>query len=323
MWPPAKCPPKPSRACRNNSFNCCPLGFRTACKRLKQLPAQGRVVLRRLNRTEYQNSVRDLLGVQADLTQQLPQDGAANGFDNAGAALHTSSFLMERYLEAADTALNLAIVNRKEPPKRIDQRVSIKDGHPVRNSSERVYRFLDDGEVVCFCSSLWHNVHVPAFYPTEGGNYRFRISTSSFQSAGKPVTYRVTVGGSRLTGTSGLVGYYDAPADQHSVVEITRYMEPRTTLAIIPWGLAGAQAVNKVGQEAWEGPGLAIQYVEFEGPLYDAWPPESHRRIFGDLEQKPRRPTTKTRASKWFRAIRRLTPSGSCASSSAAHFAAP
>ncbi len=66
----------------------------------------GRVVLRRLNRVEYENTVRDLLDVHVNLKEQLPQDGAAEGFDNVGAALHTSSFLMERYLEAADTALS-------------------------------------------------------------------------------------------------------------------------------------------------------------------------------------------------------------------------
>ena len=60
-----------------------------------QRPAQGRVILRRLNRVEYENTVRDLLGITVDLKEQLPQDGSADGFDNAGAAHHTSSFLME------------------------------------------------------------------------------------------------------------------------------------------------------------------------------------------------------------------------------------
>src|SRR4051794_26551883 len=49
---------------------------------------EGRVVLRRLNRIEYQNTIRDLLGIQVNLIDQLPEDGSANGFDNAAAALH-------------------------------------------------------------------------------------------------------------------------------------------------------------------------------------------------------------------------------------------
>src|SRR5262249_4095449 len=73
--------------------------------------AAGRVVQRRLNRVEYENTVRDLLGVDVDLKDLLPIDGSAGGFDNVGEALHTSSFLLDRYLEAADTALKFAVAN--------------------------------------------------------------------------------------------------------------------------------------------------------------------------------------------------------------------
>ncbi|MCE9607735.1 MAG: DUF1592 domain-containing protein [Planctomycetia bacterium] len=251
-------------------------------RRLKE----GRVVLRRLNRNEYQNTIRDLLGIEVDLREQLPQDGSADGFDNAGAALHTSSFLMDRYLEAADTALNLAIANRPQAPALVKTRYSLKESHPVRTTTEKVYRFLDD-TVVCFCSSAWHNVGVSKFYPNEGGFYRFRISASAFQSAGKPVTFRVTAGNTRLTGTSGLVGYFDAPPDDPKVFEFVRYMEPRTTIALLPYGLAGANVVSKIGADSYEGTGLAVQWVEVEGPLNEVWPPESHRRLLGDLRQKP------------------------------------
>ena len=247
--------------------------------------AQGRVVLRRLNRTEYENTVRDLLGVQASFKEQLPLDSSADGFDNAGAAHHTSSFLMEKYLEAADVALNMAISNRPKPPTLISKRYSIKDGHPVKNTTEDVYRFRGD-EVVCFCSSEWHNVSASTFYPQDGGNYRFRISASAIQSDGKPVTFRVTASGTRLTGLSGLVSYFDAPAGEPKVFEFTRYMEPRTTISLLPYGLAGANTVKQTGGEKWEGPGLAVQYIEIDGPLNDSWPPASHKELLGELAQK-------------------------------------
>lgn len=247
--------------------------------------AQGRVVLRRLNRTEYQNTLRDLLGIQVDFKDQLPQDGSADGFDNAGSALHTSSFLMERYLDAAETALNEAISNRPQPPK-IEKRYTPKETHHVKSTTEKVFRHRDDGAVVCFSSSLWNAVWLSTFYPPDGGFYRFRVCASGFQSEGKPVTYRITAGSSRLSGKSGLVGYFDAPAEKPTVVEFVEYMEPKTTITVLPYGLASAQTVNKIGADAFEGPGLLLDWMEVEGPLYDAWPPESHRRIFGDLEQK-------------------------------------
>jgi hypothetical protein len=92
------------------------------------------VVLRRLNRVECENTVRDLLGINISVKDQLPADGSADGFDNAGAANHTSSILMEKYLEAADTALNAAIANRPKAPPSNSKRHGIKDGYPVREA---------------------------------------------------------------------------------------------------------------------------------------------------------------------------------------------
>src|SRR5262249_4965113 len=146
-----------------------------------------------------------------NLKDQLPQDGAADGFDNVGIALHTSSFLMEKYLEAADTALNQAIVNRPQPPT-IKKRYSLKDQHQVKVTTESVYRHLDDA-VVCFPSPLWNAVGLTQFYPSDRGHSRSRFSASGFQSPGKPVPYRVVAGGGRMAEKSGLVGYFAAPAD--------------------------------------------------------------------------------------------------------------
>src|SRR5262249_55930961 len=100
--------------------------------------AQGRVVLRRLNRVEDENTLRGLLEISIDLKELLPQDGSAGGFDNVAEALHLSSFLMERYLEAADTALSVAIANGPRPPS-VKKRYTLKAEHQVKNAAERVY----------------------------------------------------------------------------------------------------------------------------------------------------------------------------------------
>ena len=105
--------------------------------------AEGRVVLRRLNRTEYENTIRDLLGVDVDLQAMLPLDSSAAGFDNVGAALHTSSFLMEKYLEAANLALNEAIANRPRPETNF-KRYVLKDQHAIRSADQKVFRKLGE-----------------------------------------------------------------------------------------------------------------------------------------------------------------------------------
>jgi hypothetical protein len=57
--------------------------------------------IHRLNRTEYQNAVRDLLDLEIDVTSLLPPDDGSYGFDNIAGVLKISPTLMERYLEAA------------------------------------------------------------------------------------------------------------------------------------------------------------------------------------------------------------------------------
>ena len=69
----------------------------------------GRYVLHRLNRTEYANAVRDLLGVTVDVADLLPSDGGDFGFDNIATALTTSPLLLERYLTAGLRIAELAV----------------------------------------------------------------------------------------------------------------------------------------------------------------------------------------------------------------------
>src|SRR5262249_44970767 len=125
------------------------------------------------------------------------------------------------------------------------------------------------------------------FYPPDRGRYRIRISASGYQSGDKPVVYRVDAGPMLMGTKNHLVGYFDAAPGKPTVIEFIDHFEARSHIRISPYGLAGAQTVTKVGAERYDGPGLAVQWVEVEGPLFDTWPPESHRRIFGDLEQKP------------------------------------
>src|SRR5262249_37401483 len=244
---------------------------------------QGRTVLRRLNRAEYENTLRDLLGVPVDVKDLLPPDIAAHGFDNVGEALHVSSFLMEKYLEAAEKALDVAIANGPRPPV-IKKRYSLKDQHSVKSSTEKVFLKLDD-TVVLFSSSAWNAVNLSQFYPPDRGKYRFRISAHGYQSDGKPVTYQVLAGTMGMAGNNHLVDYFDALPGKAAVVEFVDHLEARSTIRIHPYGLAHAVAVDKIGADKYEGPGLAVEWVEVEGPLHDTWPPESHRKIFGDLPQ--------------------------------------
>jgi hypothetical protein len=70
------------------------------------LPAPG---LHRLNRTEYTNAIRDILGLEVDATKFLPADDSSHGFDNMAGSLTMSPALMEAYLSAAGKISRLAM----------------------------------------------------------------------------------------------------------------------------------------------------------------------------------------------------------------------
>jgi mono/diheme cytochrome c family protein len=78
-------------------------------------PNPGRVTARRLNRTEYDNTVRDLLGVELRPALDFPQDDTGYGFDNNGDVLSLSPALMERYLTAAERVARAALFGPDAP----------------------------------------------------------------------------------------------------------------------------------------------------------------------------------------------------------------
>jgi uncharacterized protein DUF1592/uncharacterized protein DUF1588/uncharacterized protein DUF1585/uncharacterized protein DUF1587/uncharacterized protein DUF1595 len=82
-------------------------------------PDPGRPAVHRLNRAEYTNAVRDLLGIDTDaldFSSLLPADDAAYGFDNIGDILGISPALLDRYLSAAEKITRLAIGDITIPP---------------------------------------------------------------------------------------------------------------------------------------------------------------------------------------------------------------
>jgi hypothetical protein len=67
----------------------------------------GRVTIRRLNRAEYRNTIRDLLGVDFQPAEDFPSDDVGHGFDNMGDVLSLSPLLMERYIAAAEAIADM------------------------------------------------------------------------------------------------------------------------------------------------------------------------------------------------------------------------
>jgi len=110
-------------------------------------PVPGRVPLRRLNRREYANAVRDLLGLDVDAASLLPvDDHPKNGFDTDAASLHVSPAFLDQYVNAARVVATEAVGNPKAPAVTVtfgpvaDMKISLQvRGHPGEGN-QQLYR---------------------------------------------------------------------------------------------------------------------------------------------------------------------------------------
>jgi hypothetical protein len=265
--------PRPEPSAEERKTIAAWLDERQVAADLARQKVEGRAVLRRLNRVEYNNTLRDLLAIDVDLRDLLPEDESVDGFDNVGAALTISPVLMERYLEAADAALNAAIVKGPRP-ETINARYTYKGETTIAQRIGYNIALRDEVAILYTSTPAW----LRKVRPSVRGRYRFRICAHAESSESRPLLMQVS-----SVGPSAIGGYFEVPAEKSKVVEFESVLGPRDIFQIGACGLTSQYIRNL---SAYKGPGLAIEWVEFEGPLYDRWPPESHRRVLGDADPK-------------------------------------
>jgi hypothetical protein len=258
----------------------------------------GRVVLRRLNRVEYENTVHDLLKIDTPLADLLPEDAAADGFDNVAQALRLSAAQIDGYLEAADKALDAAIDLRPDP--RMNKRLSFLDIPEIRDALdmpfgsvkadgtriERNFTSLGDAFILyvneTYGPTTMRESHVPV-----SGTYRVRISMFAYQSTGHPVVVARWMANNFIT--SRTLAELDLTPGQPRVAEFTAWMNQGEMLMLSASGLSipAPDGSNLRDAESFKGQGLGVNWVQIEGPLADTWPPPSVAQVFGDVKVEP------------------------------------
>jgi mono/diheme cytochrome c family protein len=155
--------------------------FARADKLIK--PDPGRVTARRLNRAEYNNTVRDLLGVDVEPASDFPQDDSAHGFDNIADALSLSPTLLEKYLAAAEKIARLAVFGPELKPQtfRIEPtRPRRSETNPVQITQPPFYTMQDyDATGVSHPGSYHLTYRFPA-----SGEYHFRVRADGAKPPG-------------------------------------------------------------------------------------------------------------------------------------------
>ena len=247
--------------------------------------AESDVVLRRLNRNEYENTVRDLFDVTVDVKEILPADTPTDGFDNVGAGLAVSAEAAGAYLRAADVVLD-AVFGTAKPPKYIQHKTNLldqktHDGKPqLDNQIGKMFRRTDKGLVIFQSGYCPTNLVNFARLRAPAGTYRGRMQVRAIQSA-TPVTLRIYAGDT-IVGRreKHLVGYYDVPPEVWTTIEFTdRLVESSGTFQPKCYGTRDTRKDANTYPE----PGIEIGDITIEGPL-EPWPPLSRAKLLGDID---------------------------------------
>lgn len=243
--------------------------------------AQSDVVLRRLNRNEYRNTVRDLFHIDIQV-EGLPEDSSTDGFDNVGEGLAVSAEAMQAYLDAADQVLN-AVFGPAKKPRFVRHETTLQDqvdwkGRPqLANQFGKMFRRTKDGVAIFqsgYCPANLVNfsrLRVPA------GIYRGRIRARAINSD-KPVTMRI-YGGDTIVNRRErhLVGYFDVPPEWTTIEFEDRLVEPNGTFLPKCYGTED----TRKNADTWKGAGIEIAEIVIEGPI-EEWPPASRKLLLGE-----------------------------------------
>jgi hypothetical protein len=151
----------------------------------------GRPALHRLNRTEYANSIHDLLAVDVDVTALLPPDDMSHGFDNMSDVLTVSPALMEGYIRAAGRISREAIgdvtaqaLTQSYQISRVLNQMRHIDGTPfgTRGGIAVVHDFPADGEYV-FKVGFYYSPTGPLFGLNQGKGQQIEVAVNGTRVA--------------------------------------------------------------------------------------------------------------------------------------------
>jgi mono/diheme cytochrome c family protein len=221
----------------------------------------GRPTIRRLNRAEYDNTIRDLVGGDFHAGEDFPSDDVGYGFDNIGDVLSMPPILMEKYLRAADKVLDGAIVVPR--PIKADKR-----SYRPQNVISTLGRASRERDRVALTKNGAAIIQQDFDYE---GEYLLRVRAYGDQ-AGDELPKLVVQVDRKDVKSFDVAAKSDKP----------QTYEVRTKIARGKHAIAAAFTNDFYDDETGEGRSLYIQLLEVDGP-YNAIPPplpESHKHIF-------------------------------------------
>jgi mono/diheme cytochrome c family protein len=253
--------------------------------------AEGRTALRRLNRVEYEHTLRDLLALPVLAVRDLlPEDASTAGFDTVASGLGSSAEHLVRYQEAADRALLAAV-----PDRPIDPLHWSATGSEVFSWNSKQFQtwqcwLVDDG--IAMPSRLWAPYVTVATPPAPAdGRYRVRVLGNAINTDGRPVPVSFSIAPIESGEFENVLAWRDLPADAPKTIEVDLVLRRGQRVDVLGWTLPFRDTVRWKTQErtaeAQRFPAVVVRRLEIDGPV-DTWPPASYRTLFGDLPLAPR-----------------------------------
>ena len=244
------------------------------------------VVLRRLNRQEYENTINDLFGINVKVVNLLPEDGRSHEFENVGESLNVSMVHMQRYLDAAGVALDDTINTRISKPESKVVRANYADSREGKTHIGKAWHQLPDGAVVFFKQRGYPSGMLRDANSQQRGLYKIRVTGYAYQSE-DPITFSVRGTTFQRGADKPTFGYFSMPPGKPTTIELEAWMEARYMVQIEPEGITDQNnELRDIGLDEYKGPGLAILHVEIEGPIIDRYPTKGHDLIFEGIDRQ-------------------------------------
>ena len=267
--------------------------LQAAAKARRSTGGQG--VMRRLTRYEYANTLRDLLGVNLDFAKDLPPEPAsADGFKNNGLALGMSAEQLEYYLTIARTALGKVIVEG-DAPKVVQARV--EKSSPIRrvkgvtgNTVVPGAQYLAKFDEFPREGAFRLRVHASAKVPKGAGLPRMRITIgvrADVQAPQETLVVTDVKPGKQVLEFTGRVEAFPLPGHNPKypglLARITNeYDDGSGFIKRKPKKPKKGEKAPPPDPDLARQPVIEITAVEFEGPLFDTWPPANHVALLGE-----------------------------------------
>ncbi len=247
---------------------------------------KGRVVVRRLNGTEYENTLRDLLGTRLNLKELLPEDNSVAGFDNVSTALDVSATHQLLYQEAAEKAI-AAVIPPHPPVPFSDRRTGKEMSAKGPNFRQTLTRscLLKGDALVLYSKLPRYGLCCTAAVPA-AGRYKVQMSIAAVGADNKAVPAAFLVVNQSGREDPVLRDMRDIQPGKPTLVEVEVDLNRRQAFVVnllSHWDIR----VFKKPIEEYTGPGLLVEWLQIEGPI-GPWPPPSYQSLFAGVPLKPR-----------------------------------